>query len=165
MAIEIPLTQGKVAIIDEADFDLVSGYRWQARKDDRRWYAQTVVRRADGSRTTLNMHRLILGLTDPAIKTDHRDGNGLNNRRRNIRACTNAENMRNRGAYAKNKSGFKGVSWRADRMKWRAGIRVDGKQKWLGYFTTPEEAHAAYCAAAIELHGEFANFGMAGMEA
>ena len=159
VTIHIPLTQGKVAIIDDADLDLVSGYRWQARKDDRRWYAQTVVRRADGSRTTLNMHRLILGLTDPAIKTDHRDGNGLNNRRRNIRACTNAENMRNRGAYAKNKSGFKGVHWNKQRGKWTAQIKCIGKIKHLGLFATPEEAYSAYCAAAKELHGEFANFG------
>ncbi|TFZ81222.1 AP2 domain-containing protein [Candidatus Macondimonas diazotrophica] len=159
MAIEIPLTQGKVAQIDEADLELVSGYKWYAHKDKNTFYAYANVRRADGSWTKVKMHRLILGLTDRKTQADHIDMNGLNNRRSNLRACSNAENMRNRGAYANNTSGFKGVIWQADMMKWRARIKVNGKLKHLGYYSTPPEAHAAYCRAAIELHGEFANFG------
>ena len=165
MTIHIPLTQGKVAIIDDADLDLVSGYRWQARKDDRRWYAQTVVRRADGSRTTLNMHRLILGLADQKAHTDHVNGNGLDNRRTNLRACSQAENQWNCGTQANNTSGFKGVNCDKSSGKWRARITVEGKRMNLGLYPTPQEAHQAYCKAAIELHGDFANFGMAGMEA
>lgn len=159
MTIEIPLTRGKVAIIDEADWPLVSGHRWYANKDHNTFYAMAKVRREDGSRTAIKMHRLLLGLTDPAIKTDHRDKNGLNNTRENIRACSNAENMRNRGAPANNSSGFKGVSWHKQRGKWQAFIMIDGKQKSLGYHDTPEAAYAAYCAAAIQLHGEFHNLG------
>lgn len=163
MTIEISLTKGKVAIIDDADWDLVSGHRWRAVKGGNCYYAYANVRRADGSRTTIKMHRLLLGLTDTTIKTDHRDRNGLNNTRANIRACSNAQNMRNTGAYANNKSGLKGVRLDNRIGKWRAEIRVDGKWKWLGHHDTKEAAHEAYCRAAAELHGEFANFGITGV--
>ena len=161
MAIEVGLTQGMVALIDEADFNLVSRFNWFAfnGSTSKTYYAKTNVMRADGSRATILMHRLILGLTDPRVHTDHIDGNGLNNQRANLRTCSNTENMRNRGAYANNKSGFKGVSFHKQSGRWRAYIKLTGKQKHLGYFPTPEAAYAAYCAAAAELHGEFANFG------
>ena len=99
------------------------------------------------------------GLTDRKTQADHCDGNGLNNRRVNLRACKNTENQWNARIRADNTSGFKGVIWQEDMMKWRARIKVNGKLKHLGYYSTPKEAHAAYCRAAIELHGEFANFG------
>ena len=161
MVVQIELAKGMVALIDEEDWELVRGYRWRAFKGptNNTWYALTSVRRDDGGQRGVYMHRLILGLTDPRIKSDHRDGNGLNNQRWNLRACANSENLRNRGAQANNKCGFKGVSWRKDCGKWRADIMADGKRKHLGHFKTPEEAHQAYCAAAIELHGEFANVG------
>ena len=159
MAIEINLTQGKVALIDEADFELVSGYTWHAKKNKNTFYAQTNVPREGGGQRRILMHRLLLGLIDPTIKTDHRDRNGLNNTRSNLRACTNAENMRNTGAQANNTSGYKGVSWHKQSGKWAAYIKANWKRKHLGLFTTPEAAHAAYCKAALELHGEFANFG------
>ena len=157
--IEIPLSQGKVALIDDADWEFVSGFKWYAFKDKNTFYARTNVRRADGTRTTIKMHRLLLGLTDPLVQADHIDGNGLNNRRSNLRACTNTENQWNTGAKINNTSGFKGVCWRADMGKWVAKIKVNGKMKHIGLFTTPEAAHAAYCTAAAELHGEFVNIG------
>lgn len=160
--IEINLTQGKVALIDDADWDLVSGFKWCAWKGPRNntWYAVTDGMRCDGSIGRIYMHRLILGLTDTKIQSDHRDGNGLNNRRENLRACSDGQNKRNRCVQANNTSGFKGVSWHKQREKWRAVIEINYKQKHLGLFTTPEAAHAAYCAAASELHGDFANYGI-----
>ena len=159
MEIQIELTQGKVAIIDEADWPLVSGFGWYAVKDRNIWYAQANTSRKEGPRRTVRMHRLLLGLTDQKIKIDHRDGNGLNNRRTNLRACTHAQNLWNTVAHANNTSGFKGVSWDKQSGRWKAQIRGDLKKKHIGYFSTPEEAYAAYCAAALELHGEFCNFG------
>ena len=166
MTIEIELTQGKIALIDDEDWDLVSGYRWHACTTPRHntWYAQAHTRRADGTWTKIKMHRLILGLTDPRVHTDHIDGDGLNNRRGNLRACSNSENQRNRGSQANNTSGFKGVSWDKETGKWAANIRVNGKQKRLGRHDTPEEAYQAYCDASIELHGEFANTGTISQE-
>lgn len=156
---EVKLTQDKVALIDDADFELVSGHTWHTVKGHNTFYAKTNVKRADGSWTTILMHRLLLGLTDPKIHTDHIDGDGLNNQRANLRACTHAQNLRNTGAHTDNSSGFKGVYFHKQRGKWAAMIKVNRKGKHLGLFTTKEAAYAAYCAAAKELHGEFANFG------
>jgi hypothetical protein len=90
----------------------------------------------------------------PPHGVDHRDLNGLNNRWLNLRPATKAQNGANTGAPRTNTSGFKGVSFAHGR--WRATIRVGGRQKWLGYHDTPEAAHAAYVAAANERSGEFA---------
>ena len=161
MAIEIKLSRGKVAIIDDADFELVSMHKWYAVTPSRSktWYAYAKVRRSDGTRIAIKMHRLLLGLTDPEIKTDHIDGDGLNNQRTNLRTCSNAQNMRNKGVTSANKSGFKGVSWHKQRGKWQATIMVNRKQKFLGYHDTKEAAYEAYCNAAADLHGEFNNLG------
>ena len=159
MPIQIELTQGKVAIIDEADWPLVNGFRWYAVKDRNVWYAQANTSRKEGPRRTVRMHRLLLGLTDRRIYTDHINGNGLDNSRSNLRVCFSSENQRNRGAQVNNTSGYKGVSRRAYRGDWQAQIWAKGKNRHLGYFKTPEEAHQAYCRAALEMHGEFANVG------
>ena len=160
--IEIKLTQGKVAVIDDADWDLVRGFKWRAWTSPRlkTYYAMTDVRRENGSKTTVMMHRLLLGLTDPNIQADHRDRNGLNNRRENLRACSNGENKRNRDAQVNNTSGYKGVTFHKKTGKLKASIKLNRKQIHLGYFDTKEAAHAAYCAAASELHGDFANYGI-----
>jgi hypothetical protein len=91
---------------------------------------------------------------------EHEDGDGLNNRIRNIRDSTQAQNVRNTKKKTNNKSGFKGVCFRKDIQKWGASIQTDGKQKHLGYFETPEDAHEFYCLAADMLHGEFSNHGI-----
>jgi len=92
----------------------------------------------------------------PEKQIDHRDGNKTNNAISNLRPATHAENQCNSGRPNTNTSGFKGVmrAWRGN--GWRAQIRTLGKVRTLGYFKTPEEAHAAYCAAAKKHHGEFA---------
>jgi hypothetical protein len=92
----------------------------------------------------------------PSGHIDHVDGNGVNNAISNLREATNSQNCMNRGAQSNNQSGYKGVSWYKRDGKWIAKIAVGGKQTNLGYFSTAEEAHAAYAAAAAELHGEFA---------
>ena len=97
----------------------------------------------------------------PANDIDHIDGDGLNNRLENLRQATRSENCWNRGAQSTNTSGYKGVCWHKNRNKWVASITADGRQKHLGYFKTPELAYAAYCDAAVILHGDFANFGVA----
>jgi hypothetical protein len=152
----VPLTRGFMAIIDTADVPLVEGFNWYADEKSGTVYAATTVLLDNGNQCTLYLHRRVLGLTISTVHVDHIDGNGLNNQRSNIRPCSRSENMRNRGAYRNNTSGFKGVFWFARDRRWRARIRVDGKDKHLGFFDDPEAAHEAYCAAAAELHGEFA---------
>lgn len=92
-------------------------------------------------------------------KIDHRDDNGLNNRITNLRECTKTQNEANKPMQKNNKSGLKGAYWYPRYGKWAACIGVNGKTKSLGYFTTAEQAHQAYCKAADELFGEFANYG------
>jgi len=150
--IEVPLTQGKVALIDDEDNPLVSKYKWQAHRDSKAnntYYATTTIRRSDGKRTTLQMHNLILGCK----RVDHKDNNGLNNQRSNLRPATHSQNGANTGTI-RNKSGFKGVCFERDR--WRAAIRVEGRLIFLGYFNTPKSAARAYDYAARIHFGDFA---------
>lgn len=99
---------------------------------------------------------LEIGVDPGNLQIDHIDGNGQNNDPANLRLATRSGNMQNRGAYQNNTSGFKGVGWHKKTQKWQARIRHNWKRYALGYFDTPEEAHAAYVRAAEELHGEFA---------
>ena len=90
---------------------------------------------------------------------DHINGDRSDNRLVNLREASRAENGRNRGANRNNTSGYKGVSWHKANRRWVAQVYSEAGNRHLGCFNTPEEAHAAYCAAAVELYGEFANFG------
>lgn len=155
--IRIPLTQGKFALIDAADLPLVEGYTWYAQQNRGTWYAATttpIVPRKQ--RKHLSMHRLILGLDTGDPEVDHKNWNGLDNRRANLRIATGHQNQGNtRKSKAGLTSQYKGVSW--DRGRWKAYIKMDGKHVHLGRFTSEIEAARAYNRAALEYFGEFAN--------
>jgi hypothetical protein len=99
----------------------------------------------------------------PAAEIDHVNGVSSDNRLVNLREATAAENRCNRGATVNNRTGFKGVSWHKRCRKYQARIKVRGKDTYLGLFTSPEEAHAAYQSAVYDFHGAFANPGMPNM--
>jgi hypothetical protein len=157
---EIPLANGRgVALVDDEDYELVSQYTWAASTTGNQTYA---VHRydGDGKRRSLRMHRLIL--TEVPI-VDHKDGNGLNNTRKNLRAANNRTNAFNTGPYSRRRgktSRFKGVSFvkdaRPPERPWRAVIRAFGTDHFLGNFASQEEAAQAYDGAARRHHGEFA---------
>jgi len=154
--VAIELTQGKVAWVDTEDFDLVSRFKWYAVKDTNTYYAAKKIQSASGQYIAEFMHRLILGLTDSKIYTDHIDGDGLNNTRSNLRVCTCKENCRNSGLSLRNTSGFKGVSWCKSHKKWRVWIKIDNRRLALGRFNTSEEAAQVYDLAALKHFGRFA---------
>lgn len=153
---EIALTQGFVAIVDDEDYEYLSQYKWHFGGGYARRNVPHPTR--PGKRTTLKMHRAIMGLDfDDEREVDHIDGAGLNNQRANLRVCLHEENVRNKSRHSNNRSGLKGAS--ADREKWKAQITANGRNIYLGLFDTAEEAHAAYRKAAAALHGEYANSG------
>jgi len=149
------------ALVDDADYADLSRRRWFAQKGPRTFYAvcNTTV---DGKRKTARMHRILVGDAATGLQVDHRDGDGLNNQRANLRVCTSADNQHNQRTRKDNVTGFKGVSapiaMRNGANKYRAQIKFNGKQIHLGRFPTAEQAHAVYCEAAKRLHGEFARF-------
>lgn len=153
----IPLTQGQFAIVDDSDFDQVMKHKWHAvRRPNGGFYTQRTLRvvRVNGRRVIQQMAQLILH-TEQMV--DHRDGNGLNNTRRNLRPCTPLENTRNKPAGSNNKSGFKGVYPTVKtKGNWSAAIYLAGKQSYLGSFKTKEDAARAYDAEALKLFGSFA---------
>lgn len=103
-------------------------------------------------------HRVVWAMVHgqwPSDQIDHINGKKDDNRLENLRQATNAQNMRNLGAYANNTSGSKGVCWHKGARKWMAQITVDGKCRYLGLFAKKQDAVDAYAKASAELHGEF----------
>ena len=149
----IPLTQGKSTVIDDDDWFLVKDYKWYVMKNHDTFYAASHTRKPNGIWTTTYMHRLLMG--NPNSQVDHRNGNGLYNRRSNLRLCTNQENSYNRHT-VRGSSIYKGVCWHKRDKKWESHISVNRKRKFLGYFNNEVEAAKAYDTAATELYGEFA---------
>jgi hypothetical protein len=149
----VTLTKGYVAIIDAADVSLVDGWNWYAQPSGHTAYAMRTFQ-YDGRSRGIIMHREIMD-SPPHMQVDHINGNGLDNRRENLRLATVAQNQHNQGLSIKNTSGFKGVSWHKATGGWQAKIKFEGKRIWLGSYDTPEEAAAAYAAASEKFHGEF----------
>jgi hypothetical protein len=153
---KIKLTQNKYALVDNEDFEELSKYKWSAGKNWNKYYAFRQSSKNEGKRVIILMHRQILE-TPVGFHTDHKDGNGLNNQRKNLRIATASQNARNRGKPRTNKSGFKGVSWCNTNKKWYSRIKINQKSISLGYHTSKIEARKAYVTACKMYHKEFAN--------
>jgi hypothetical protein len=153
----IELTQGKVAIVDDEDYDELNKYKWYAHKDHQweRWYASRMSNRINGKRKLIMMHRKIMKDSSGKI-IDHKNHDGLDNRKCNLRICNCSQNTKNSKIYKTNTSGFNGVIWNKERKKWRAQIYKDYQTIFIGYFKDKEVAARAVDEKAIELFGEFA---------
>lgn len=154
----IPITQGQVTLVDEEDYLLVLKYKWCAwyNKCTDSFYAKTTSRGMNGKKAILNLHRYLLGVTDPKILVDHINGDTLDNRRCNLRPCNASQNTKNKTRLLKlNTSGYRGVCWSKEKQKWKAYIHVDGKHKHLLYSSSPIEAAKTFDNAAKEYYGEF----------
>jgi len=154
----IAITRGQVVIVDDDKFQWQSQWKWHARRNRPGgiWYAGRVDY-TGGKKRLIFMHREILGLSDRNQHVDHINGDGLDNRRSNLRIATNAENNRNhRKPSNALTSLYKGVSWHKLSRKWQAQITFNGKKRYLGLFIDELAAARTYDKAAKELHGEFA---------
>ena len=150
---EIPLSQGKYALIDDSDYKLVSKYKWHTHKTKRKhrvvYYARS------NNKPMIYMHRLILNLLSNKLEGDHRDGNGLNNQRYNIRLATKSQNLASPLLVRPHTSKYRGVSWNRKNKKWTAQIGGKYSYKYLGYFHDEKKAAKAYDKEAIILYKDF----------
>ena len=149
----LTLTQGQFAMVDDEMYPFVNHWKWYAAKmvDGKYYDCRGVF--IGGKRFRIYLSRFIMGIFEPKIFVDHRDGNPLNNCNENLRQATNSQNQKNKKAHGS--SMYLGVS--QSKNRWRSVICVDGKNKWLGSFSNEIDAAKAYNKAAIIYHGEFAN--------
>ncbi len=148
------LKGGLVTVVDAQDAHLLAAYRWYGIRSHGLCYVRADI--GKNPRRYVHLHRLVARTTDDQ-KTDHIDGDGLNNRRANLRSCSQKQNIRNkRKNRAPTSSPYKGVCLIKSTGRWRAYIDYEGKRLHLGVFSTGEAAAASYNAAAIQYFGEFA---------
>jgi|KBSMisStaDraftv2_1062788.scaffolds.fasta_scaffold1087035_1 hypothetical protein len=150
---EIPLTQGYVALVDDEDYERVNAFSWfitiqKGKNFDRLYARRQIVRNKNQF-----MHNFILGV----VGIDHKNHNGLDNRKGNLRMATDEQNLRNARKRPGKGSPYRGVA-RSSKNRWRVRIRYDGKSHLVGYFNDELDAATAYNFAAEEHHGEFAIF-------
>lgn len=142
----------KEILVDDEDYDNVNQFKWSIAKTSKHnFYATRNSKYEKGKRRTIHLHRVIMDVSDSSLQIDHRDHNGLNNQKENLRICTLSENCRNKTAYGTSK--YLGVYWNKKDKKWIAYIRMT----YIGIFEHEWEAALAYDTKAKELFGEFAN--------
>lgn len=145
----INLTKGYFTIVDDEDFEYLSKFTWLAnvQKKAGKIYAQAYV---DGKH--VYMHKMLI--PGPHI-VDHRDRDGLNNQKHNLRRCSKSQNSVNSKLSSTNTSGLRGAFWHEGAQKWMAQVHVDGRSVYLGLHATKELAHEAYRSYMLQKHGEF----------
>lgn len=143
---EIILSQGQVVLVDDDMYEELNQFKWR--------YSSGYALCTDNK--TL-MHRQIMNVTNPQLYVDHINHDCLDNRKENLRVCTNSQNRGNSKKSSNNKSGFKGVTFDKNRKQksWKAQIGFERKIITIGYFKTAEEAAVAYDIKSKELFGEF----------
>lgn len=151
---EIKTPCGAAILVDDADAWWLSQWSWLRLGNVRKGFYAMRVLYVNGKRTHTQMHRLITGAKDGEM-IDHVNGNGLDNRRCNLRLASPTQNRANLNR-PYSASGFKGVTLNKACRKWQAQIGCEGKQHYLGLFIDPKDAARAYDTAALSLFGEFA---------
>ena len=156
---ELKIKYDKVALVSDEDYDLVSQYEWCSHRKRRKgryaWYVDRE-EKINGKWKTIQLHTFILGNPPDGYEIDHKDTDGLNNQRDNIRFVTRSQNMMNRQKAAGTSTKYKGVSFHKHNKRFIAYINHNLVRIFLGCFGTAEEAALAYNDKAKELYGEYA---------
>lgn len=155
---QIGLSQGQVALVDDEDYCRISCRNWYAIRNEYGYYAAGTTPMVKWIRKRLLMHRIIMCAKKGQI-IDHRDGDGLNNQKYNLRFCTISQNGQNQriSTHPSKLSKYKGVTWHKGGRKWQAAIRGENKKNYyLGSYANEDDAARAYDEKAKELFGEFA---------
>jgi hypothetical protein len=147
---EIKLSRGKIALVDDEDFDYLNQWKWFASKGRNTYYAG----RSSKIKNNRWMHRLIMK-TPENLQVDHIDHNGLNNQKSNLRNCTNTENLFNRNKNFKSK--YKGVHYNYKKRTYIVQLKAFGYNVYTSEFKNAEKAARKYDEMAKIYHGEFAN--------
>jgi hypothetical protein len=150
---------GLYALIDKQDEERVRKHKWHPRHDAWNVYAGTRIKRADGTATTIDMHIFIAGKKE-GMTVDHKNHDGLDNRRENLRHATKTQQCGNQRPQKGRSSRFKGVHWDKKAGRWQARIKRQGVKYNLGRFDNEEDAARAYDDAAREYFGEFARLNL-----
>lgn len=153
----LELTKNKKTLLDDDDFAFaksLGSWYWANKKGSKYGYAE-MTKRIEGKKIHFKLHRIIMN-AQKGEQIDHINGDSLDNRRENLRICTQSQNNANRRILSTNNSGYRGVSWSETAQMWRATIKKDGLQKHIGYFPDKKTAARIYNIEAMELFGEFA---------
>ena len=152
----IPVGEGQFALVDPKEFYWLNNFNWCIKKKDRCSYAIRFLNVGKGKLRIISMHRNIMDAPKGSI-VDHRNNEGLDNRRGNLRFATSSENVQNRRkTLNKTSSRFLGVSWKKKTGQWYASIKVNKKTISLGYFDNEVEAAKTYDCAVIKYFSKFA---------
>lgn len=155
---EIKLTQGKIALVDEDDFEYLNSFKWYYNNG----YAVRAIYNNNNKKSLERMHRSIMNINSEYLKNqiDHINLNKLDNRKVNLRVVTLQQNSFNRKSHTNSSSKYKGVSWLKRDKKWNSSICKDGKSYYLGRFINEIDAAKKYNDKAIELFGEYAKLNL-----
>jgi len=149
---EIPLTQGKIALVDDEDYERLSQFKWNAANLRGHFYAVRTVRISPNKRKNIFLHHAIMGSPPAGLESDHINGNRMDNRKENLRFVTRRQNCQNRH-HGKKSSQYPGVHWHTSNKRWCSNILIDDKQIQIGSFSNEEAAFFAY-KRAVEGIGE-----------
>ncbi len=153
---KIKLTQGQFALVDDEDYERVNKYKWTASysKQSNSYVALRGIKKSLGKRKHVLMHRFIMNAPKGRV-VDHIHHNTLDNRKQELRTCTQSQNCMNARKTPSKSSKYKGVSWHKTIKAWFAHIYIDGRNKYIGYYKTENQAALAYNKAALKYFGEY----------
>jgi hypothetical protein len=138
------------ALVDDEDYEFLNKFNWSYKTGNKTCYARTYIKGKD-----VEMQVMLCPVEYP-LQVDHKNGNGLDNQKQNLRPATYSQQQANNISRRKGSSKFRGVCWNQNKQKWVAQLIFEGDKQFLGYFSSEKEAAIAYNNSAIKHFGEFA---------